>query len=267
MVAPGDGCNPADPTDTVTVTFTGTYTVGPQRYDVGSYIASDGGGADGARSGQCTRFAFQKNANGTVDLDGDACGDVSAGATLQIPVGPVTIKCSDIYHADAAGNPVAGSDGSVDFFHCETWAQSASEINCQSSADVRAGTPSKCGCGFLGTSANFCVATADSNPCDTEVCQGSCQPTGGSGGTGTTCTTNANCTVSGETCRNITVHHVNVADGTSCGPAPTSTCAAQNTCQSGVCQTNYATTDVVCRASTPLRSSQTSKTPKDHLST
>src|SRR5439155_26865135 len=157
VVAAGDGCNPNDPNDTVTLSFIGIYTVGPQRYDVGSYIASDGGGADGARSGQCTRFAFQKNANGTVDLDGDACGDVSAGSTLQIPVGPITIKCSDVYHADATVNPVVGSDGNVDFFHFETWAQSASEITCQTSDDVRAGTPSKCGCVFLGTSSNSCV--------------------------------------------------------------------------------------------------------------
>ena len=251
QVVAGDGCNPNDPSDTVTLNFTGIFTSGPQRYDVGSYIATDGGGTDGARSGQCTRFALKKNEDGTSDLDGDTCGDIQSSKTLQIPVGPVTVKCSDAFHVDALGNAVAGGDGNLDFFHCETWAQSSGEINCTGSASVKAGTPSKCGCGFLGAEAGFCAATPDSNLCDTEICQGSCQPASGTGGSGTLCTVNADCTTAGETCRGIHVVHIPVADGSSCGSDPNTgnPCDLAPTCQAGSCTANFAGNTTECRAS------------------
>jgi hypothetical protein len=250
VILPGDTCNPNNPNDTITIqSFTGIFTSGPQRYDIGSYVATDGGGVDGARSGSCTRVAFQNNTTGLTNLDNDSCADIAANQTVEIPLGPITIKCVDAFEVGADGNPVAGNDGNIDFFHCETWAQQANEIICDDSEDVKSGTPSKCGCSLTGAAAGFCVPIDDGNACTTEVCQGNCQTA--TGQPGATCSSNAECTGAGETCRGIEVRSIPVENGTSCGADPDTSnpCDLAPTCQAGSCTANFAGNTTECRAS------------------
>jgi hypothetical protein len=242
-IAAGDSCDLTDPNDTITVqSFTGIFTSGPQRYDIGSYIATDGGGADGARLGSCRRFGFANGTTGLTDLDGDSCADIGAGVTnLEIPnLGPITIKCSDAFHLEN-GIVTAGSDGNVDFFHCETWAQQKNEIICQSSTNIKAGTPSKCGCGLIDADAGFCVVQDDLNPCTDDVCRGSCQNDAGTG-SGDACGSSATCAAgNNETCRSFTPQHIANSNSCSDGNACTT-----DSCQAGVCT---GTNSVTCTAS------------------
>jgi hypothetical protein len=252
VILQGDTCDLSNPNDTITVnSFTGIFTSGPQRYDIGSYIATDGGGADGARTGSCTRFGFANNTAGLTSLDSDSCADIAAGQTgVEIPnLGPITIKCSDAFSV-VNGVVTAGGDGNIDFFHCETWAQQANELNCQSSADIKAGTPSKCGCGLIDAAAGFCVVADDGNPCTDDICQGTCQNTGGTG-SGNLCTSNAGCSAaSNETCRNITPQHPAKTNGTVCAEDPdaNNVCDTAKTCQAGVCSGGFAPDTTECRA-------------------
>jgi hypothetical protein len=245
----GKGCT-ADPTDTVTFSATGKFVAGPQRYDVGLYIASDtDSDANGARFGSCTRFAFD-NGEGTPalpSLDNDECGDVNPNSTTQVDFGPVTIFCVDAKSPGATIDdpPVNTPDGQADINHCETWAQRVNEINCQDSEDVRAGTGSKCFCGLL---AGACIAISDGSDCTRDVCQGTCQTSTG-GGSHTTCEDNGDCPVSGETCRSITLQHI--GDTTvECRPAAgdcdiPETCAADGSCPADVLKAG----SVECRPS------------------
>lgn len=249
VILQGDTCNPNIANDTITIqSFTGIFTSGPQRYDIGSYVATDGGGTDGARTGSCTRVGFQNNTAGLTILDTDSCADIAANQTVAIPMGPITIKCVDAFELGADGNPTAGTDGNIDFFHCETWAQQANEIICNNSTDIKAGTPSKCGCSLTGAAAGFCIAVDDGNSCTTEVCQGNCDNAAGTGSK-TTCSANAGCTVTGETCRGIEVRSINVTNGTACGDDPgSSVCDLAPTCQTGVCTPRFAPNTTECRA-------------------
>ena len=214
---PGSTCN----FDTMTFDAIGQFTAGPQRYDVGVYIATDGDpNGDGARTGSCTRFAFEENA---VDLDSDQCGDILANSTQDVHFGPVTVACVD-----------NDNNGSVDIINCETWGNGADEVPSQNSDcgespsspnfDVRAGTPSKCGCGILPV----CIAIADANACDTEECHFRCSATAT-----VDCDPAAPNCAAGETCEARAIH-VPVDDGTSCGAAGDQ-CNDPSQCLSGVC--------------------------------
>jgi hypothetical protein len=206
-----DGESDADDTeqcpwggDCVTFTATGHYVLTSQtRYDIGTFLALFPSGAtqDGAKSGECLRFAYTNT--DTVQLDTDSCGDLDqataglAAGGVNIDFGPVTVPCVD----DGEGNIVIN--------HCETWSQRNNEINCQGSDDVQAGTGSKCNCGVLS---GICIAVNSENACITNVCRGACQPASGTGGSGTDCFSSADCTVEGETCQNIVL----VGDETEC---------------------------------------------------
>jgi hypothetical protein len=237
----GKGCT-SDPTDTVTFSATGRFVAGPQRYDVGLYISTDtDSDGNGARFGDCTRFAFT---NDELDqLDSDTCGDVTPNSTNEVDFGPVTIFCIDAKSPGATLDdpPVNTPDGQADINHCETWAQRVNEINCTDSDDVRAGTGSKCFCGLL---AGACIAIADNSDCTRDVCQGTCQNSTG-GGSQTVCEDNGDCPVSGETCRSITLKHIGdttVECRPSAGPCDVAElCAADGSCPAdgfgtGVCR-------------------------------
>lgn len=206
----------------MTFTATGQFTAGPQRYDVGVYIATDGDpNGDGARTGTCERFRFDTTDPNAINLDNDSCGDILANTTQEVAFGPVDVAC-----IDTDGN------GSVDIINCETWGNAIDEIPdgktaCNEIEDVRAGTPSKCSCGLLP----ICIAIPDENTCDTEVCRFTCSATSDE-----VCTSDADCTGAGETCEERVVH-VDVADGTVCGadPDPANPCDANRTCVAGEC--------------------------------
>jgi len=256
-------------TDTVTFSAVGQFSAGPQRYDVGIYIATDGDAVppgakvgDGARTGECTRFDFGAN---TVDLDGDACGDILANSTQNVEFGPVTVRCVD-----------TDGDGKLDIINCETWGNGANEVptqnsDCTGTVDVVAGTPSKCGCGLLPV----CIAVEDANVCDVEECKSFC------GASNTTCTTDADCSAgvkcvervvhtpladgstpegcnaAGDQCNNPSqctggtcVVGGPKADGANCEAPPTDAgglCDAQDTCLSGTCVEKVKPAGTVCR--------------------
>jgi hypothetical protein len=185
--------------DCVTFTATGHYVLTSQtRYDIGTFLALFPNSAtqDGAKSGECLRFAYT---NGdTVALDGDNCGDLdqaTAGLAVggtNIDFGPVTVPC------------VSDAEGNIVINHCETWSQRNNEIICNGSDDVQAGTGAKCNCGVLS---GICIAVNSGNECITNVCEGTCQDEfGGSSTTPPTpCASNADCTVEGETCKDIVI--------------------------------------------------------------
>jgi hypothetical protein len=199
----------------------GEFTAGPQRYDVGVYIATDGDpNGDGARTGFCERFRFDPLEQDAVDLDGDQCGDILANSTQPVAFGPVTVAC-----IDTDGN------GSVDIINCETWGNGADEVpsqgeDCDEIEDVRAGTPSKCSCGLLP----ICIAIPDGNTCDTEVCRFTCSPESDVECDPTSATA---CDSAPEDCTERVVH-VDLPDDTSCGGAGDQ-CNDPDTCQEGVC--------------------------------
>ena len=209
--------------DTIEFSATGVFTSGSaQRYDIGLYIAIDGDSAppgktagDGAKFGQCTRFAFS-NAQTNKNLDSDQCGDLQISANTSIPFGPVRIQCVDI-------NP---KDGLVDIYHCETWGNNDKEVpainqNCVETEDVEAGTGAKCFCGIL---AGACIAAPDGNACTTDVCLGTCSVSGAA------CANNTECP-SGQTCTGIHLQHIdNSARCNDNNACTTDTCDANNGC-------------------------------------
>jgi hypothetical protein len=243
----GNFCT-GDPSDPGTVKFsaTGRFVLTTQtRYDVGLFIDTRGdpepavdnkGTPDAARSGQCTKFAFSntEGVNAEGDGDADGCGDLtqaiaSAPAGRAMPFGPVTIACVD-----------KDDDGLVDVYHCETWSQNEDEINCQSSADVKAGTTSKCNCGLL---AGACIPFPNDDECKENVCVLRCSnsPT-------TVCTIGGTeCTAPGF-CQDTLITQ-NKTNGTECNGDPSGVCDAQDTCVDGVCTDNVAPDTQLCRGS------------------
>ena len=214
--------------DTVTFSATGQFQTGPsQRYDIGLYMETgidsldSHGNYEGARAGQCERFAFINDPPDLPNVDGDTCADIRSSATVPVDFGPVTIPCVDTQTANPSdpGKPIPGSDGLVDINHCETWGNGANEVpsqnqNCYNSTDVRAGTGAKCFCGLLS---GACIAIPDNNLCTLDICQGNCQPAGGTGGSNTPCVDNTVCTAPGETCFNIHLQHIDES-ATLCPP-------------------------------------------------
>jgi hypothetical protein len=232
-------------TGTVTFSATGRFVLTTQtRYDVGLFIDTAGdpepaidnkGTADSARSGQCTKFAFSNtegvNAEGVGDADG--CGDLtqaiaSAPNGRAMPFGPVTIQCVD-----------KDDDGLVDVYHCETWSQNEDEIDCQSSASVKAGTTSKCNCGLL---AGACIPTPNDDACKENVCVLRC-----SNNSATVCTIGGNECAAPGFCQDTLIEQ-NKANGSACGDQTSGDCKLPDTCQAGVCTTGLKSSTTQCRA-------------------
>jgi uncharacterized repeat protein (TIGR01451 family) len=134
------------------VTFTADFLVqltAQTRYDVGLYIATDNGGADGALTGQCFDSVItQQNAPATffnpdpTDTSlkplqpGDICGDIenTAAHNPQIVHLTVSVAC------------VAGPDGKLNLPNCTSWRQPGSNTECNDFSDAFPGSPSKCNC-------------------------------------------------------------------------------------------------------------------------
>jgi hypothetical protein len=227
---------------TVTFSATGRFVLTTQtRYDIGLYIDTAGdpepafkpGVADGARSGNCTRFAFSNSEGVNAESPADSCGDLtqaiaSAPTGRTMTFGPVTVACVD-----------KDSDDNIDVFHCETWSQNEDEINCTGSGSVEAGTASKCNCGIVQ---GLCVPTPSTDPCVENVCEAHC----GGTASGATCTSNADC-AAGVTCREIVVQRV-APNGTACGDSTDGACDDPDTCVDGECSDNTSASTTICRA-------------------
>jgi hypothetical protein len=129
-----------------TVTLTPNITVhcnsASDRYDLGLYLASDGGDA---YTGACTKSAFTPCA-GTgsaandplcyYNADGDCCGDLQGKSTVTVLPGQISAVCQ----ANAGSNNLA-------IGVCISWRVPGQDINCQSITDVGPGNPAKCWCG------------------------------------------------------------------------------------------------------------------------
>ena len=140
---------------TATVLFDATIETNAQtRWDMGLYVATDGGNAEIGNS--CYKTVLQpvaaKDAAGNPtnpagtgpfkNEDGDTCGEVNStpGAFFKF-LQPLTITCVD--------NFPAGGDGVVDDIStCVSWGQNANELVCNGVTALmpRPGTTSKCSC-------------------------------------------------------------------------------------------------------------------------
>ena len=143
------------------VTFTADFRMvltADTRYDIGFYIATDGGGADGALTGQCAATEVTAaNAPVTfkqIDASPDSCGDITGrlGTAFnpQIVRFTLTTQCSD-----------PDGDGFLNLPFCTTWRQPGSNQECTTMNDVFPGSPSKCNCGNLNVDIFIETATIE----------------------------------------------------------------------------------------------------------
>lgn len=140
-------CNGGQP-----FTFSADYTMpltAQDRYDLGLYIATDGGGADGALTGLCANNVLTATNSPTFDQNDaapDLCGDIAntAASNPQVFRQTITTMC----------NASGGSQVTLPF--CTSWRQPGSNQICDSTTfttaaswDAFPGSPSKCNCGTV----------------------------------------------------------------------------------------------------------------------
>jgi hypothetical protein len=137
----GDTCT--DPGDTITVDlFVSFDSTAARRYDVGFWIATDGGSVNNGTACIGSTAPIGIGTPPFLDLDsgsqpGDTCGDVENGATTDPVVWPIraTLPCT----------PAPGTDF-LQVQTCTAWQQNTG-ITCTGLTD--AGTGAKCFCGPL----------------------------------------------------------------------------------------------------------------------
>lgn len=153
----GDGCQNPNAQGQLTCvsgqpfTFTADFTMpltAQARYDLGLYIATDGGGNDGALTGACADNVVTSGNSSTFlqkDGGGDVCGDIDAAHNPQVIHQTITTTCSD-----------TNNDLKVNLPWCTSWRQPGSNETCDSATfttaaefDAYPGSPSKCNCGTL----------------------------------------------------------------------------------------------------------------------
>ncbi|AVR89703.1 hypothetical protein Tharo_2821 [Thauera aromatica K172] len=152
-----DGCQDPNPQGQFTCvanqlfTFTADFTMpltAQARYDLGLYLATDGGGSDGALTGSCEANVVTE-ANSPTFINNDAgldiCGDIDADHTPQVIRETVTVMCAD-----------TNNDSKVNLPWCTSWRQPGANEVCDSATytaaatfDAFPGSPSKCNCGDL----------------------------------------------------------------------------------------------------------------------
>lgn len=188
------------------------------RYDIGYYIALDGGDA---KTGTCYVDYLPPPLNSVptvgltrispffdAEVNGDTCGDIEQNITDWRNIGGTTVS------SGMPGPPItiaipcqdANSDNSSDVSVCTTWDNQANN-NCHSSTDVIPNTASKCNCTLLPvgniTFQSICTMDSDCNDgsdCTADSCDeesGTCSNVAIGAGTlcndGNLCTTNDVC--------------------------------------------------------------------------
>ncbi len=108
-----------------------------QRYDVGIYMATDGGDA---RTGACLVEALP--VPGFPSHDTDSCGDIDSSSCPEsnpctFTIFGITALCVDPDH-----------DGLLELGSCLSWDQNSGGV-CNNPEDVAPGSPSKCRCAIL----------------------------------------------------------------------------------------------------------------------
>lgn len=132
-------------TEGLNVTFTADFEVeltAQDRYDIGVYFATDGGGDDGgALTGQCVLNTIDNVNNTTNFINNDAapdvCGDIDAVHNPQIMQLTITTLC--VSNGDEE-NP------QLLLPNCTSWRQPGSNEVCDEAEDAYPGSPSKCNC-------------------------------------------------------------------------------------------------------------------------
>jgi uncharacterized repeat protein (TIGR01451 family) len=158
-----------------TATFTTTFNINSgasERYDIGIYFAQDGGGPDGALSGQCNISTLDFPGTGVVDLEGiesgETCGGIvngrvctknsdctliNSGYTTCSAVGPAQDTCGDIASNVPASQALtltvtcndADNDGILNVPYCTAWSNSKGDL-CRYPLQAIPGTAAKCNC-------------------------------------------------------------------------------------------------------------------------
>lgn len=132
----------SSPTDTIDVRVTLSWAANADRYDLGVYIAKDGGSLNGTPAGRppaqvCTGAAAPIGTFPNLETTaGDTCGDIVGGSTVTWTV-DTTVGCGGV---TAAGVLQVGS--------CRFWDQTKNKLPACSSVQS-AGTGSKCDCSAL----------------------------------------------------------------------------------------------------------------------
>ena len=124
--------------DTANVSFVAKfYLTAQDRYDIGVWIAEDGGDA---LTGTCSVSDFPSSPSPVpwTNTDADTCGDiVSTNNPVYMSIQNIDIACVD-----------ANNDGLTDTNVCLSWRQpGAANDVCTSPLDAFPGAPSKCWCG------------------------------------------------------------------------------------------------------------------------
>jgi len=139
VAAINNHCDEA-PVGTANVDLDVTFAAGnaTTRYDLGVFIAQDGGDA---LTGDCARAFIPSGTPGSSDVDGDVCQDQLSDSTVVVNVASVSVSCT---------GPPADSV-SV----CVSWGNSATKVDstggdgmCEVVDELKPGTSSKCICGF-----------------------------------------------------------------------------------------------------------------------
>jgi len=141
----------------ITVTLLGQFiATSDQRWDVGVFVATDGGNAN-SLGGSCYNdylhpvsadntdlkitSGFGPFYNGEITEDpGDSCGDIEQAQNTFFQTAQITIKCQD-----------SDDDGTADVSSCTVWSNSrsdgsANKPSCTSETDTTAETTAKCTC-------------------------------------------------------------------------------------------------------------------------
>lgn len=279
IVVTDDGCVSQGDTVTFDAVLT-VVTTATSRYDIGLFIGTDG---RQAINGQCQVRALPTGPLPFRQLDGDACGDTSSAATVNVRVSNVTVNCVD-----------ANANRMLDVASCTSWQQNAVQA-CNGAADIEPGTAAKCNCpelpadipifvpelictsnaecdanatgcndgicnpGDPDAEASGCVFTSNDANCDDHrFCNGAetCSTTlGCRGGTPPNCADAVACTVdacnaSSDTCTHAPSNSP-CSDGVFCNGAET--CNATLGCQAGAppdCVDAVACTVDACNEST-----------------
>jgi len=124
----------------------------PNRYDIGTFLALEGGSAKTGNScfhdylppplldfGVTSPSVITNGPWWNGDGGTDTCGDIAAGTELRKTLAPVHIRCVD-----------TNGDGNIDVDTCVSWDNKAA-INCTGVANAFSSTKSKCYCALINT--------------------------------------------------------------------------------------------------------------------
>jgi hypothetical protein len=159
-----DGCTSVN--DTATLVLQAELVAGSsQRYDIGLFIATDGGDS---RTGTCFHGFFTPISttpnpssgvgpylNAETNVPSDVCGDIAQGVTNLYTLPQLVVPCSDV-----------NGDGKVDIGTTVSW-DNNTNTTCTGAAGAVPGTKSKCRTEFIGINLTIPTPTPTRTPTNT----------------------------------------------------------------------------------------------------